>query len=177
MTMQTEDENPRTESLPQLAEEQVKRGMGNLRKFVEEFKKFIYKGNVVDMAVAVIMGGAFGKIVTSLVNDIIMPLISVAIGGLNVKDWKWVIRPAEVNTAGEVITEETALTYGVFLQNVIDFLIIAFCIFVMLKLLLNLQSRFHKHAKAEQASEAPKETELDVLKDIRSMLQEQNKGE
>jgi large conductance mechanosensitive channel len=65
----------------------------------------------------------------------------------------------------------------VFLQNVIDFLIIAFCIFVMLKLLLNLQSRFHKHAKAEQASEAPKETELDVLKDIRSMLQEQNKGE
>lgn len=147
-----------------------------MRKFVDEFKKFISKGNVVDMAVAVIMGGAFGKIVTSLVNDIIMPLISVVIGGLNVKDWKWIIKAAEKNAAGEIITEETALTYGVFLQNVIDFLIIAFCIFVMLKLLLNLQNKFHKPVEAPEP-EPVKETELDVLMDIRTMLQEQNKGE
>lgn len=152
--------------------------MQNLRKFINDFKAFISKGNVLDMAVAVIMGGAFGKIVTSLVNDVIMPLISVAIGGLNVKDWKWVIKAAEKSATGEIITEETALTYGVFLQNVIDFLIIAFCIFIMLKLLLNLQSKFHRHAKEEApAPEAPKETELDVLMDIRSMLQAQNKGE
>ncbi|MBQ7288939.1 MAG: large-conductance mechanosensitive channel protein MscL [Clostridia bacterium] len=148
-----------------------------MRNFVNEFKKFISKGNVVDMAIAVIMGGAFGKIVTSLVNDIIMPLISVVIGGLNVKDWKWVIKAAEKNAAGDIITEETALTYGVFLQNVIDFLIIAFCIFVMLRLLLSMQNRFRKPAKEEPVVEAPKETELDVLMDIRSMLKEQNKGE
>ena len=148
-----------------------------MRKFMDEFKKFISKGNVVDMAIAVIIGGAFGKIVTSLVNDIIMPLISVLIGGLSVKDWKWVIKAAEKNAAGEIVTAETALTYGVFLQNVIDFLIISFCIFVVLKLLLSMQNKFSQKAKAEPAPVAPKETELEVLKDIRSMIKEQNKGE
>lgn len=164
------------EHIPEKTGKIVKTGVGKMKKFTEEFKKFISKGNVVDMAVAVIMGGAFGKIVTSLVNDIIMPLISVAIGGLNVNDWKWVIKPAELDAAGKVVTAETALTYGVFLQNVIDFLIISFCIFIMLKLLLSVQGKIHK-PKEEPAPEAPKETELDVLKDIRTMLQEQKKAD
>ncbi len=144
-----------------------------MKKFINEFKEFISKGNVVDMAVAVIIGGAFGKIVTSLVNDIIMPLISVIIGGLSVKDWKWVIKAAELDASGAVITEETALTYGVFLQNVIDFLIIAFCIFVMLKVILGVQNKLRKPVEEEAVVEEPaKETELDVLMDIRNMLQE-----
>ncbi len=147
-----------------------------MRKFIDEFKQFISKGNVVDMAVAVIIGGAFGKIVTSLVNDIIMPLISVIVGGLNVQDWKWVIKAAEVDATGAVIAEETALTYGLFLQNIIDFLIIAFCIFVMLKIILGVQNKFRK-PEPEPAPEPVKETELDVLMDIRTMLQEKNKGE
>lgn len=143
-----------------------------MKKFINEFKEFISKGNVVDMAVAVIIGGAFGKIVTSLVNDIIMPLISIVIGGLSVADWKWVIKPAELDAAGKVITEETALTYGVFLQNVIDFLIIAFCIFVMLKVILGVQNKLRKPVEEVVVEEPAKETELDVLMDIRNMLQE-----
>ena len=148
-----------------------------MKKFINEFKEFISKGNVVDMAVAVIIGGAFGKIVTSLVNDIIMPLISVVIGGLSVADWKWVIKPAELDAAGIVITEETALTYGIFLQNVIDFLIIAFCIFVMLKVILGVQDKFRKPVEEPVVEEPAKETELDVLMDIRAMLKDNNKGE
>ena len=147
-----------------------------MKKFISEFKQFISKGNVIDMAVAVIIGGAFGKIVTSLVNDVIMPLISIATGGLNVKDWKWVIKAAETNAAGEIITEETALTYGIFLQNVIDFLIIALCIFVMLKVILGIQDKFRKPVE-EPVEEPAKETELDVLMDIRAMLKDNNKGE
>ncbi len=138
-----------------------------MKKFFNDFKQFISKGNVLDMAVGVIMGGALSKIVTSLVNDIIMPLISVIIGGLNVTDWKWVIKPAENGQA------ETALTYGVFLQNVIDFFIIAFCIFLMLKLIMGLQNKIHKPAETSEA-EQPAETELDVLKDIRAKLEEKS---
>ena len=148
-----------------------------MKKFINEFKEFISKGNVIDMAVGVIIGGAFGKIVTSLVNDVIMPLISIATGGLNGSDWKWVIKAAETNAAGEIITEETALTYGLFLQNVIDFLIIALCIFVMLKVILGVQDKFRKPAEEPVVEEPAKETELDVLMDIRAMLKDNNKGE
>ena len=94
-----------------------------MRKFVEEFKAFIAKGNVVDMAVAVIIGGAFSKIVTSLVNDIIMPVIGLIVGKMNVAEMKWVITPAVVDEAGVETAAEVALKYGNFLQTIIDFLI------------------------------------------------------
>lgn len=148
-----------------------------MKKFVTEFKEFIARGNVVDMAVAVIIGGAFGKIVTSLVNDIIMPLVGLAVGGLNVSDWKWVIKEAVVAADGTVTTAENALAYGAFIQTILDFLIIALCIFIMLKLVLGAQSKFKKAEEAEEAEEEEvAETELDILKEIRDSLKE-NKAE
>lgn len=144
-----------------------------MKKFIDEFKAFIAKGNVVDMAVAVIIGGAFGKIVTSLVNDVIMPLISIIVGGLNVTDWKWVIKEAVYGADGALQTAETALLYGKFLQTVIDFLIIAICIFVMLKVILGIQSKFKKTEEVvEEAKEEQTETEIDILKEIRDSLKE-----
>lgn len=106
-----------------------------MKKFFQDFKKFITRGNVVDMAVGVVVGGAFGKIVTSLVNDIIMPLISLATGGAGFANWKWVIVAAdEANSIAEV-----SLHWGSFLQTILDFLIIAFCIFLMLRLMMSAQ--------------------------------------
>lgn len=145
-------------------------------KFIEEFKAFIAKGNVIDMAVAVVVGGAFGKIVTSLVNDIIMPLISLISGGFNVKDAKWVIEAAVMD--GEtVVTPEVALTYGVFIQTIIDFLLIALSIFIFLKIILAAKSKFEKKEE-EIAEEAPaeehKETTEDILSEIRDLLKNKN---
>lgn len=94
-----------------------------------EFKKFAFKGNVIDLAVGVIIGGAFGKIVTSLVNDLIMPLIGIIIGGINFTDLKYVITPASVDVA------EAAIRYGAFIQSIVDFLIIAVSIFLFVKLI------------------------------------------
>lgn len=94
-----------------------------------EFKKFAFKGNVIDLAVGVIIGGAFGKIVTSLVNDLIMPLIGIIIGGINFIDLKYVITPASVDVA------EAAIRYGAFIQSIVDFLIIAVSIFLFVKLI------------------------------------------
>ena len=110
-------------------------------KFGQDFKAFISKGNVVDMAVGVVVGGAFNKIVTSLVNDIIMPLVGLLVGGLNVTDWKWVIKEAVLDAEGAVVTAENAVLYGNFLQNIIDFLIVAFTIFVVLRVFTKLQKK------------------------------------
>lgn len=150
-----------------------------MKKFFSEFKAFIAKGNVVDMAVAVIIGGAFGKIVTSLVNDIIMPLIGILVGGLNVSDWKWVIKEAVLAEDGvTVLTAENALNYGNFIQMIIDFLIVAFCIFIALKVILAMQTKLIKKKEAEEEAveeAAPEETEIDILKEIRDSLKANNK--
>ena len=105
-----------------------------MRKFWADFKKFISKGNIIDLAVAVVIGNAFNKIVSSLVNDVIMPLISVVIGGADVSEWKWVIKEAQYDSLGVQTVAETSLKYGVFIQAIIDFLIIALTIFVMVKI-------------------------------------------
>lgn len=114
----------------------MKRKTKKLKSFTNEFKAFIKKGNVLDMAIGVIIGGAFGKIVASLVNDIIMPLVSFAVGGNSVVDWKWVIKPAIYNAEGVLVSAETAFLYGSFIQTVIDFLIIAFVVFIFMKTIL-----------------------------------------
>lgn len=100
--------------------------------FIKEFKEFAMKGNVVDMAVGVIIGAAFGKIVSSLVDDIIMPLVGVATGGINFTDYKWVIKDA-VMKGTEVLEPEVTLNWGAWIQTIVNFLIVAFCIFVMIK--------------------------------------------
>ena len=143
---------------------------------LKEFKDFALKGNVVDMAVGVIIGGAFGKIVTSLVNDIIMPCISIMTSGVDFTELKVVLKPDVLNELGEVVTNGVFLNYGTFIQNIVDFLIIAFSIFITLKILFKRRDdKLKKEAeeKAKLAAAAPKpETELDVLSEIRALLKE-----
>ncbi len=139
--------------------------MGNLLK---EFKEFAVKGNVMDMAIGVIIGGAFGKIVTSLVNDIIMPGIGVLTGGINFSDYKFVIQQGVMN-GEEVITPEVAITWGSFVQTIVDFLIIAFCIFVAIRFM----NRFKKKVEEEPAAPAGP-TQEELLTQIRDLLKEQN---
>lgn len=150
-----------------------------MKKFFQEFKEFIAKGNVLDMAIGVVIGGAFKEIVNALVNNIIMPLIGMLTGGVSVEDWKWVLEPAIIEDGVEV-SAEVAVLYGGFIQTIIDFLIIAFCIFITLKVVLALQNKtkelMHKKAEEEAAApepEVPAETEMDVLKDIRELLRVQ----
>ncbi len=107
-----------------------------MKKFFKEFKDFIARGNVLQLAIGVVVGGAFGKITTSLVNDIITPLIASLIGTSGFSDLKWVIKPAN-EVAG---TTEIALKYGSFIQTILDFLIIAFCIFLVMKLIMKIGS-------------------------------------
>lgn len=146
-----------------------------MKKFFADFKAFITKGNIIDMAVGVIIGGAFGKIVTSLVNDIITPLISILTGKVSLTELKWVINEAVLDEAGAIVTPELALTYGNFLQNIIDFLIIAISIFVVLRIMVTAQKKLESLKKKEEEEKkeepaAPAETELSVLKEIREML-------
>lgn len=136
-------------------------------KFIQEFKEFAMRGNVIDMAIGVVVGGAFGKIVTSLVNDIIMPGVGVLTGGINFTDYKFVIQKG-VTDGTEVITPEVAITWGSFIQTIIDFLIIAFCIFLAIKAM----NKFKK--PAEEAPAAPAApTQEELLTEIRDLLKEQ----
>ncbi len=150
---------------------------------LQEFKAFALKGNVVDMAVGVIIGGAFGKIVTSLVNDIIMPPIGAVMGGVDFKDLAVVIKEAEaevLNEAGEVVTAavpEVLWKYGAFVQQVVDFLIIAISVFVMIKLINKLSSMRKKEEEAAVAEPAPEPEpeptkEEVLLAEIRDLLKE-----
>jgi large conductance mechanosensitive channel protein len=111
-----------------------------MKKFISEFKAFIKKGNIMDMAIGVIIGAAFGKIVTSLVKDLIMPLISACFGGKSVADWKWIIKEATYDANGVVLTAESSLNYGNFIQTVIDFLIIAMVVFLILKAVMAIKN-------------------------------------
>lgn len=140
-----------------------------MKKFLTEFKEFAMKGNVVDMAVGVIIGAAFGKIVTSLVNDIIMPVVGVLTGGTNFSDYKWVIKP-EVS-GGEEIIPEVAVTWGAFVQTIVDFLIIAFCIFLAIKFINKLKREPAAEPKAPAAPAGPTQEEL--LVEIRDLLRAQ----
>lgn len=149
-----------------------------MKKFFSDFKAFAMKGNIIDMAVGVVVGGAFSKIVTSLVNDIISPLISFATGKVMLTDLKWIISAAQFDSAGVEIKPESALMYGNFIQTIIDFLIIAFSIFIVLRIIMNAQKKLEELTKkkeevVEAAPEVPSEPvedELAVLKEIRELL-------
>jgi large conductance mechanosensitive channel len=148
---------------------------------IKEFKEFAMKGNVVDLAVGVIIGAAFGKIVTSMVNDIIMPPISKVTGGVSFVDQFVILDQAKVGTnvvatlAQAKATGAPVLAYGNFLQNVLDFLIVAFCIFLFVKGINELRRRFEKQqATAPAAPPAPTPTEV-LLTQIRDELKQQRK--
>ena len=136
-------------------------------KFLTEFKEFAVKGNVIDMAVGVIIGGAFGKIVTSLVNDVIMPCIGKLTGGISFTDLKYELTAAIMDGETEV-APAVYLNYGQFIQNVVDFLIIAFCIFLMIKGIMKLKK---KKEEAPAAPPAPSKEEV-LLTEIRDLLKE-----
>lgn len=141
-----------------------------MAKFLTEFKEFALKGNVVDMAVGVIIGAAFGKIVTSLVNDMIMPAIGVLTGGINFSEHRWVIKQA-VTKGTEVITPEVAVTWGNFVQTIVDFIIVALCIFIAIKFMNKLQRKQKVEEAAPAAPAGPTQEEL--LTEIRDLLAKQ----
>lgn len=142
-----------------------------MKKFFNEFKEFAMKGNVVDMAVGVIIGGAFGKIVSSLVNDIIMPAITMLTGAADFTDLSVVLREPVVDAAGKTVSEGILLKYGSFLQNVIDFLIIALVIFMMLKV-INKLTQLRKKEEVEEVVEDKGPTTEELLTEIRDLLKE-----
>jgi large conductance mechanosensitive channel len=136
---------------------------------VKEFKEFAVKGNMIDMAVGIIIGGAFGKIITSLVNDVIMPPLGALLGGVDFTDLKLPIKGAEINAAGETIAEAVTLNYGNFIQTSVDFLIVAFAIFMAIKAI----NRLKKKEEAAPAAPAPApepSNEEKLLAEIRDLL-------
>ena len=135
-------------------------------KFFQEFKEFAVKGNVMDMAIGVVIGGAFGKIVTSLVSDIIMPIISAITGGLSFTDWKWVIREAVMN-GEEIVKPEVALTWGNFLQVIFDFIIIALSIFMVVRGINKMKAKLEKPAEPEAPAAPAGPTQEELLTEIR----------
>ncbi len=133
---------------------------------VSEFKEFAVKGNMVDLAVGVIIGVAFGKVITSLVNDVLMPPLGMITGGVDFSDKKVVLKSAVMDAAGKVVTPENAVMYGKFINNIIDFLIVAFAIFMVIKLINRM-----KRAPAPAAVIPPPPTREEMLlADIRDIL-------
>jgi large conductance mechanosensitive channel len=135
---------------------------------IKEFKQFAMRGNVVDMAVGIIIGAAFGKIVSSVVNDIIMPPIGLLLGGVNFTDLKISIKPDSINDAGEIVKGVT-LNWGNFVQVIFDFMIIAFAIFMLIK------GMNHMQKKEQEAPAAPPEPskEESLLTEIRDLLKKE----
>lgn len=144
---------------------------------MKEFREFAIKGNMFDMAVGVIIGGAFGKISTSLVNDVIMPLISVLTGGVDFSNWKIVLKAAVAGADGVIDpATEVAIKYGSFLATILDFLIIAFAVFLMIKTINGFHDKMKKQEEAVPAEEsAPPEpsNEEKLLTEIRDLLKAQ----
>lgn len=136
----------------------TKKELGKVKKVGADFRKFISRGNVVDMAVGVIIGGAFGKIVTSLVNDVLTPIIGVFLGGLNFSELSFGLKDAQIN-------------YGLFIQTIVDFLIIALCIFAMIKFF----EKFKKKEEPKKDEPPKKSDEVLLLEEIRDLLKKKTK--
>lgn len=132
--------------------------------FLQEFRKFAMRGNVVDLAVGVIIGAAFGKIVSSLVANVIMPPLGLLIGGVDFRSFGWVLKPAQGDTPAVI------LQYGIFLQNIFDFLIVALAVFCVIKLINKLH---RKHEEAPAAPPKPSAEEV-LLTEIRDLLKQQS---
>ena len=154
-----------------------------MKKFFEEFKTFAMRGNVIDMAVGVVIGGAFGKITTSIVNDIIMPLISMITGGIDFSAWKWVLKAAVYEADGVTVKlPEVAVNFGNTIAIILDFIIIAFAVFCMVKAINTMRTKAEALKKKEEeaaatppAPPAPPEpsAEEKLLTEIRDLLKAQ----
>ena len=144
-----------------------------MSKFLQEFKTFAMRGNVIDMAVGIIIGGAFGKIVSSIVADIIMPPIGLLVGGMDFADMKCVLKEAVMD--GEtVVTPEVAITYGNFIQVTVDFIIVAFAVFMLVKgvnALATARKKKEEEAKAAAPATPPAPpADIQLLTEIRDLL-------
>ena len=145
-----------------------------MKKFFEEFKAFAMRGNVVDMAVGVVIGGAFGKITTSIVNDIIMPVISLLTGGVDFTEWKWVLKEAVLDAEGVVTSAEVAVNYGNLISIILDFIIIAFAVFCLVRGLNALHRKKEEPApEPEEEPAPPAPTTEELLAEIRDLLKDQ----
>jgi large conductance mechanosensitive channel len=149
--------------------------MENEKKgFFAEFKEFIMRGNVMDMAIGVIIATAFGKITTSLVNDVCMPLIGMLIGGIDLGKLDIVLKPAVLDASGEVVTEAVTLGIGTFLTTIIDFILVALVVFLVVKGMNKVQNLRKKEEEAvEEAPPEPSKEEL-LLTEIRDLLKEKD---
>ena len=145
-----------------------------MKKFFNEFKEFAVRGNVMDMAVGVVIGTAFGKITTSLVNDVFMPLIGLLVGGIDLGQLNIVLKPEVLDETGEVVTAAVTLGLGAFLSTVIDFILMAFVIFLMVKA-INQLHKLGKKDEEEAPEEEPAPTSEELLTEIRDLLKEQQK--
>lgn len=138
-----------------------------MKHFIQEFKKFAIRGNVIDLAIGVIIGSAFNRIVTSLVEDIIMPPLGLVIGGLKFDEYRFLLSPATLDSTGKVIQSGVTINYGTFVQVLLNFLIVAITIFLTIKVLNLLRER----SKAEEKNtKEQKSTELELLTEIRDLL-------
>ena len=139
--------------------------------FMAEFKQFIARGNVMDMAVGVIIGGAFGKISASLVNDVIMPAVSMLTGGVDFSNWKIVLKAAVAGADGVIDpATEVAIKYGSFLATILDFIIIAFAVFCLIKLINSLHRKKEEEAPAAPPAPPEPSAEEKLLTEIRDLL-------
>lgn len=136
---------------------------------IKEFKKFAMRGNVVDLAVGIIIGGAFGKIVSSLVADVLMPPLGLLIGGINFTDIKFTIKDAVIDSAGKVISSPVTLNVGNFIQSVFDFTIVAFSVFILVKAMNKLTAK-DQAKEAVAATPPPPSKEVQLLSEIRDLL-------
>ena len=139
---------------------------------LKEFRDFIMRGNVLELAVAVIIAGAFGAIVTSFTNDVIMPPVGLALGDVDFSELAYTLKAAEMNDAGEVVAEAVQIRYGAFIQKIIDFLIIGFIIFMLVRTYNKIQERNKKEEEAAPAP-PPGPSAEDLLTEIRDLLKSQ----
>lgn len=145
-----------------------------MKKFMEEFKAFALRGNVIDLAVGMIIGTAFGKITSSLVNDVIMPAVSMLLGGIDFSDWKFVLKQAVIEN-GEEVAAAISVNYGSLISTVVDFLILAFAIFCVVRAINTLHEKTKRAAEEAPAEEvAPPEPTAEelLLTEIRDLLKE-----
>ena len=145
-----------------------------MKKFFHEFKEFISRGNVMDMAIGVIIASAFGKITTSLVNDVFMPFIGWLIGGIDLAKLNVTLAPAVVDEAGEVVKEAVVIGIGTFLTTIIDFILVAFVVFLVVKAFNTAKKKLEKPAEPETPPEEPEPTKEELLlTEIRDLLKKQ----
>ena len=149
-----------------------------MKKYFQEFREFAIKGNVVDLAVAVIIGAAFGKIISSLVADIVMPLIGFIAGGLDFTVWKIVLRSAIIGPEGEILKPELVLSAGNFIQNIFDFLVIALSVFLMVKFLNRVKNKLAQEFLVKKEAEKElgvNEVGIEAGKDVKDLKKEEQK--